>query len=149
FAALTNGARYLGDDHTLFTLPSASTLRFIQGKRKPETNNLLALGNPTTDLPSLQFADQEVESIARLYDQKALIGSSATESTLKSQAANASILHLAAHGEYNPNNPLFSTIHLASDSKNDGLLQVHEVYGLDLTKATNLVVLSACQTDVG
>jgi CHAT domain-containing protein len=44
---------------------------------------------------------------------------------------------------------LFSTIHLAEDKENDGRLEVHEVYGLDLEESTDLVVLSACQTQLG
>jgi CHAT domain-containing protein/Tfp pilus assembly protein PilF len=149
FAALTDGTRFLSDDYTLFILPSASVLRFIQEKRKPESNTVLALGNPTTDLPSLQFAGQEAESIAKLYRAEALVGTTATESSVWDRAGNTGILHLAAHGEYNPYNPLFSAIHLTRDARNDGRLEVHEVYGLDLTVATNLVVLSACETNVG
>lgn len=34
FAALTDGQQFLGDNYTLFHLPSASTLQFIQQKRK-------------------------------------------------------------------------------------------------------------------
>jgi len=68
---------------------------------------------------------------------------------MKSQVGSASILHVAAHGEYNPSNPLFSVLYLAGDADDDGRLEVHEIYGLDLTKATDLVVLSACKTDVG
>jgi tetratricopeptide (TPR) repeat protein/CHAT domain-containing protein len=149
FAALTDGASYLSDDYSLFTLPSASVLRFIQEKRKPESNTVLALGNPTTDLPSLHFAEQEAESIAKLYRTQALLGTTATESSVWDNARKVAILHLAAHGEYNSNNPLFSAIHLAGDTQNDGRLEVHEVYSLDLTAATNLVVLSACETNIG
>jgi CHAT domain-containing protein len=149
FAALTNQARYLNDDYVLFTLPSASVLRFIQEKRKPEPQTVLVLGNPATDLPDLEFAEQEAESIAGLYNTRVLVGDKATESAFRSQTRQAGILHLAAHGEYNPNHPHFSTVYLASDSQNDGRLEVHEIYSLDLTTATDLVVLSACQTDVG
>jgi CHAT domain-containing protein len=77
------------------------------------------------------------------------VAADATESAVRSKAGQASIIHLAAHGEFNPYNPLFSAIHLAGDAQNDGRLEAHEVYGLDLTAATELVVLSACQTNVG
>ncbi len=152
FAALTDGTRYLSDDYVLFTLPSASALPFIQENRKPEADTVLALGNPVSDEPglsTLNFAEQEVKAIAELYDGQPLIGKAATESTVRSGVHNASILHLAAHGEYNPFNPLFSAIYLAGDADNDGRLEVREIYGLDLKAATDLVVLSACQTQLG
>ena len=151
FAALTDGKRYLSDEHILFTLPSASVLRFIQEKRKAKPGSLMALGNPTLNesLPILPFAEQEVKTIANLYQTNSLVHEDATESAVWAKAKNAGILHLAAHGEYNPNNPLFSAIHLAADSENDGRLEVHEIYRLNLTTVTDLVVLSACQTQVG
>jgi CHAT domain-containing protein/tetratricopeptide (TPR) repeat protein len=151
FAALTDGEGYLSDDYILFSLPSASALRFIQEEREPGPDTLLALGNPTSTepLPTLRFAEQEVEAAADLYGAHPLVGKAATESAVWSEAGQAGILHLAAHGEYNPFNPLFSTVHLAADDQNDGRLEVHEVYGLDLTAATDLVVLSACQTQLG
>ncbi len=151
FAALTDGERYLSDDYTLFTLSSASLLRFLPQKRKPKTGTLLALGNPTTTeaLPTLRFAEKEVKAIASLYGTQALVGKAATESVVLSQSGNAEILHIAAHGQFNKYNPLFSTLYLAADTEHDGRLEVHDIYGLDLTKATNLVVLSACQTQLG
>ena len=152
FAALTDGERYLGDEYSLFSLPSASTLRFIQEKRKPPTNTILALGNPTTTEPgliSLQSAQNEVKAIANMFGTEPLVGDAATESYLRAQASGVDILHLAAHGQYNPINPLFSAIYLTGDKQEDGRLEVHEIYGLDLTKATNLVVLSACESQVG
>jgi len=151
FAALTDGKRYLSDDYVLFTLPSASALRFLQEKRKPEADTLLALGNPTTAEPlrPLPFAEQEVVVIAELYGTQPLLSERATESAVWLGADETGLLHLAAHGEYNRFNPLFSAIHLAGDNQHDGRLEVYEVYGLDLTAATDLVVLSACQTQLG
>lgn len=149
FAALTDGEHYLSENYILFTLPSASILQFIQEKRKADMNTILALGNPESDLPGLHFAEKEVQTITSLYSAQALVGREATETAVRRQASDVGILHLAAHGEYNSYNPLFSTIYLASDSQNDGRLEVHEVYSLDLSKFTDLVVLSACQTDIG
>jgi CHAT domain-containing protein/Tfp pilus assembly protein PilF len=152
FAALTNGAHYLSEEYTVFALPSASALRFIQAKHDPAANTILALGNPTITEPGmapLKFAQQEVETIADMFGAQPLVGDSATESNLRSQAPGASILHLAAHGQYNPDNPLFSTIFLTGDQQEDGRFEVHEIYNLDLTQVTELVVLSACETQVG
>ncbi|MBE9117251.1 tetratricopeptide repeat protein [Lusitaniella coriacea LEGE 07157] len=151
FAALTDGQTYLSDTFILSKLPSASTLRYLPEKRKPKTDTLLALGNPTISEPLgiLHYAKQEAETVARLFNTDALTDKGATESAVRLQSQQAGILHLAAHGQYNPLAPLFSTLHLASDAQNDGRLEVHEIYGLDLTAATNLVVLSACQTNLG
>jgi CHAT domain-containing protein/predicted negative regulator of RcsB-dependent stress response len=151
FAALTeDGKRYLIDDHPLFTLPNASVLRFLPQKRKPKTGTVLALANrKARALPSATSLEKQVEEIASMYSTKPLTGNDATESALRSKAGQAEILHIAAHGEYKPDTPLFSTIYLSEDTANDGQLEVHEIYGLDLRKVTNLVVLSACQLQEG
>lgn len=152
FAALTDGDRYLIDDYALFALPSASVLRFLPEKRKPSTGTMLALGNPTINQPGLATLEstvEQVEAIASIYEVQPLLGEEASETTLRSRAGEAEILQILAHGQYNPDNPLFSTLYLAADAKNDGDLQVREIYGLDLTKATNLVVLGACELQKG
>jgi len=53
--------------------------------------------------------------------------------------AGADVVHLAAHGVHEPDNPLFSCVRLA-----DGPLYAHELDGVDLSGA--VVVLSACET---
>lgn len=153
FAALADDERYFIYEHALLTLPSASALPVLLANRHSDidTNTILALGNPTTNkegLSPLLYAEKEVRFVADLYEGQALVRLDATESALKSQAGTANILHLATHrANYNPANPLYSTIYLAADAQNDGRLEVGEVYELDLS-ATNLVVLSSCQTDV-
>ena len=149
FAALTDGQQYLSDNYALLSLPSASILRYLPDKGKSTTGSLLALGDPTIPgLSPLTHAQNEVETIANLFKTKALVGKAATESAFRSRAKQSGIIHLAVHGEYNQINPLFSAIRLLKDNQHDGSLEVHEVYGLDLTN-TNLVVLSACQTKIG
>ncbi|MFC1976472.1 CHAT domain-containing protein, partial [Chloroflexota bacterium] len=166
FAALTDGDRYLIDDYTLTVLPSASALPFIQENAQQtahsDQSSALILGNPTTadydtvaslattrdSLGSLPYAEKEAKSIAALYGVEPLIGEAATEGIVRQDADEAGILHLAAHGEFNPIAPLNSLIALAPDDDYNGWLTVGEVYGLDLNN-TDLVVLSACQTNLG
>jgi len=149
FAALNDGQNYFGDRYTLFYLPSASIIPFVQKKRKQGEQYLLALAQDRAEsLPLLAYANQSAETIAKLYNTTALIGSAATESAFRSRASTSRTLFLAAHGAMSRSSPLFSRIFLAPDSENDGILEVHEVYDLDLAKA-DLVVLSACQTQLG
>jgi CHAT domain-containing protein len=121
----------------------------------------LILGNPATgdhdaaalaterdELGNLRFAEQEAEAIAALYETDALIREAATESVVRERAGASHILHLAAHGVYNPVAPLQSLIALAPSYEHDGWLTAAEVYGLDLANA-DLVVLSACQSHLG
>ena len=156
FAALTDkegtplAARYV-----LSFAPSASALSYAQANRNPDQGHLLALGNPATDLPALAFAESEVQAISAFYaSHDTLLGPDASEAAFRAVAPSADWIHLAVHGEFNPISPLFSTLHLARESRiastsdADGRLEVREVFNLDLTRA-NLVVLSACQTKLG
>lgn len=149
FAALSDGRNYFGGEHTLFYLPSASVIPFIQKNRKQGKQNLFALAQDRAEwLPALSYANQSAKTIAKLFNTKAFVGKAATESAFRSRAGESRILFLAAHAELSRSHPLFSRIFLAPDRENDGMLKVHEVYGLDLAKA-DLIVLSACQTQLG
>lgn len=149
FAALHDGERYLIEAHTLAQVPSASVLPFILEKasRAESGGPPLILGNPSGDLPS---SGREAQSVAELYGTNAYVRGEAVEQLIWDQGPSASVLHLAAHGVYNEQAPIFSRVLLTStaNSEHDGILEVHEVYNLSLSKA-NLVVLSGCQTNMG
>lgn len=158
FAALHDGRKYLNDRYALLTLPSAAALKYLPVKPLPEHPTLLMLANaqPVESLPALRGAAEEVWNIGNMYggeyqaDMFVSAGdeSNATESRVQQDAGKYHILHLAAHGALEPSNPMFSALLLSGDAKNDGRLNAHEVYDLDL-RDTTLVVLSACDTSLG
>jgi CHAT domain-containing protein/Tfp pilus assembly protein PilF len=149
FGLLYDGKYTLLEGHTLFYAPSASSLRFIFDKRHPEADTLLAFANPDAPgAPHLSHAVAEAEAVTTLYDTEPVIGAEATEGHFKSQAGEFGLVHVAAHSDYNPHSPLFSAIMLQADESEDGRLETHEVFNLNLPQ-TDLVVLSACQTHLG
>ena len=143
--------KYLIDEYQVSYLPSASVMKYLIPKRRDKGTKLLAFGNPQTDREgynSIPFAEQEVNKIAKQYsDHKVLTGTDATEDRFRELAGDFDILHLACHGELNSAYPLFSGLLLAPGEKQDGELDVHELFTMDLN--AYLVVLSACQTGLG
>jgi CHAT domain-containing protein len=164
FATLvsSNSNRYLIEDYTLETTPSASV--FIasteNGTRKgPKiSERLLAVGNPSFDrgefsnLSDLPGAKREVEAIAAAYGTSPLVGEKATAARVKEGLKENDIVHLATHALPDEKSPLLSKLLLAADRgeahhANSGSLRASEVYELKLPR-TRLVVLSACQTGI-
>ncbi len=80
-------------------------------------------------------------------DAQVLTGERATEAAFVRAAPSRRVLHLATNGALNKHNPLFSFLEFAPGDAGDRRLEVHEVFGLELS--ADLVVLSACQTGLG
>jgi CHAT domain-containing protein len=105
-------------------------------------------------LAALPAAREEVCGISRLFPAgttAVFLGAGASEENVKRSAlvASARNLHFATHGlldEVHPNRSGLQLAH-AAGSREDGLLQVREVFNLELQ--ADLVVLSACSSGQG
>lgn len=136
FAALHDGEHALGEQLSL-SLAASARLAWRGLSRPPVAPaRVLALGESTR----LPHAASEALQVASLYAAgPAHIGEHASLSTLQALAGEADVIHLACHGQFRSDNPMFSALHLA-----DAALTVESTQALRLRAAT--VVLSACDT---
>lgn len=122
--------------------PSA-TLLFRYGQREPSQAPApcLALGYNDEGKGALRFAEEEARSVARLTGGQALAGPEPKRAALYSQARDYRLLHFSCHGDFDPESPLASALHLAPDE---------DVTALDVLEHLrlncDLVTLSACES---
>lgn len=147
FAALMSPAgRWLIEEYTFTTLPSASVLKYLRGKGEGASDRVLAVGNAGG--PNLPFAEREARMVGDHYrETTVLVRQEATETRVKELSRTAGLLHFATHAEFNERDPLGSALVLTPGGKDDGRLEAREVFRLDLS--ARLVVLSACDTALG
>jgi CHAT domain-containing protein len=113
-------------------------LHCLNRPRRPFERALL-VGVADEQMPKVH---DEVATIAQMFHEPVvLLDDAASLSALRAEAPRADVLHLACHGQFRPDNPLFSSVRLG-----DGWLTVRDAYELQLE--CGLVVLSACETGV-
>jgi CHAT domain-containing protein len=149
FQALRTDSGYLIERHELSVSPSASVAVQLLGKREEGQPRLVAFGNPEIetkyDLPGSQ---REVEQLANLFtDRQVFLRREASKNRFKESAGDSRILHVAAHAEVDPVDPLFSRILLAG-GENGGALEARELFDIKLDRVA-LVTLSACESGLG
>ncbi len=88
--------------------------------------------------PGISSAADEIAQIERLYEHPVVLaGGQATAEAVVQALGAAEVAHVAAHGRFRADNPLFSALELA-----DGPLTVYELE--KIAHPPRLVVLSAC-----
>ena len=152
FSSLKDEQSYLIEKHPLFFSPSASVMQFTfkEVAKRGGDIKVLAIGNPDLgdfnyDLP---LAEMEANAIKWDFPQVDIYTrENATEALLQKRIGEYQIIHIASHGEFDPVNPLFSSLKLRRTATEDGNFEMNEVFGLDIN--ADLVTLSACQTGLG
>jgi CHAT domain-containing protein len=139
FQALHDGASYLIERREVCYTPSAVVLRHCLARPHRPLKRALLLGVEDEQTPLVR---DEIESLTPLFPETVvLLDDGATLAAVRQHAPQADVLHLACHGQFRPDNPLFSSLRLTN-----GWLTVNDAYGLDLH--CELVTLSACETGV-
>jgi len=137
FHALYDGEQYVTDACAVSYAPSASIYARCQQQPSGGGEGALVLGVADDQAPLI---DAEAAAVAAvLPDAQLRIGSDATEQVLRTSGRNSRIIHIASHGYFRPENPMFSGIRLG-----DTYLNVYDLYRLRLK--ADLVTLSGCAT---
>lgn len=139
FHALYDGVQYVVEQREVCYTPSAAILQYCLTIPKRPAQHTLLLGTPDEAAP--RIAD-EIAALQVLFPQaQVLLDEQATRQALMRAAPLADLIHLACHGRFRADNPLFSALQL-----HDGWLTVNDAAQLNLQ--CNLVTLSACETGI-
>ena len=137
FHALYDGAQHLIEKHTVSYSPSASIYALSQSRRVNSSGPSLLFGVPDAQAPAIL---QEVQTLSGILEQAELfVGPEATAGVLRSRGPASRRIHIATHGRFRQDNPMFSAIRLG-----DTFLSLFDLYQLRLP--VELITLSGCST---
>lgn len=137
FHALFDGERYLIERFEISYAPSARVFALCQKQATGESEKALVMGVADPLIPAVT---DEARAVAKCFhDAEPLIDEEATMAALRSKSSGCGILHLACHGMFRSDNPMFSALKL-----HDGWMMAADVMQLDLDGS--LVTLSACES---
>jgi CHAT domain-containing protein len=127
----------LGDRFTVSYTPSASVYYLCSTKQAGPSGGSLVLGIPDPAAPQIEAEVRAVAGV--LPDSEVFLGAAATTQVLRERGAQSRFVHIATHGWFRQDNPMFSSISLG-----DSHLNLFDLYQLNLP--CELVTLSGCGT---
>jgi CHAT domain-containing protein len=137
FHALFDGAEYLVDSLTISYAPSSSIFAHCQRRPSATSGPSLVLGVPDDRAPLIL---DEVQTVAKtLPGSELIVGAAANHAALRERGEHSRLIHIATHGSFRQDNPMFSGIRLG-----DAYLNLYDLYQLRLE--AELVTLSGCAT---
>lgn len=141
FHALHTGERYLLEECAISYAPSATVFALCHQRNLRQSGVALAVGVADERIPAVLHEVKRVSSRLQrqAFQVQTLVGEAATLTRLTEQTAGCRLLHVACHGLFRGDNPMFSALRL-----HDGWLTAADVARLDLRDA--LVTLSACES---
>src|SRR3546814_3111102 len=136
--------------HPIAIAPSTSIAVKLAARTPSTAPDLVAFGNPDVGPEyALPGSEQEVKQLATLFpDATVYLNDQASEARFRKVAAQAGLLHVAAHAQADRVDPLYSRILLASEDGKQNFLEAREVLDLDLDGVA-LVTPSACESGLG
>jgi CHAT domain-containing protein len=139
FHALFDGEQYVIEQREVCYAPSAEVLSHCLYAPARTFQKAVLFGVADDRAPKVL---DEVLTLEPLFPEaRTFLNDAATLIALHRQAGAAEVLHLACHGQFRSDNPLFSSLKLS-----DGWLTARDAYNLDLR--CGLVTLSACETGI-
>ncbi len=137
FHALWDGRSFLIDQIAISYSPSASVYYLCSTRRHDTGDGSLILGIPDAKAP---FILNEVQYVAsELPNPLLFVAKEATEENLRTHGPQSRYIHVAAHGLFRQDDPMFSSMRLG-----DSRLSLLDLYSLKLS--SELVTLSGCST---
>jgi tetratricopeptide (TPR) repeat protein len=138
FHALSDGERYIIDDFSVSYAPSSSIFAVCQKKPlRTDDGDTLVLAVPDARAP---FIEEEAHFVASaMGNARLFMGEEATEEQLRLHGPGSRFIHIATHGYFRQDNPMFSSIRLGTS-----LLSLFDLYQLRFD--AELVTLSGCGT---
>jgi CHAT domain-containing protein len=137
FHALYDGNEHLIDRHTVSYAPSASIFALSQSRTANSSGAALVFGIPDPQAPAILDEVQALTSV--LEGAELFVGKNATEHILRNQGPKSRMIHIATHGHFRQDNPMFSAIRMG-----DSYLSLFDLYQLRLP--VELITLSGCST---
>lgn len=137
FQALYDGKDHLIDGHDIVYSASATVLKICRMKQPQPSELDLVLAVPDEATPAIL---EEAEALRELLpNAHVFVGEDAKADLLREYGARAGKLHIAAHGVFRSDNPMFSALRLG-----DSWLNLVDIFNLKL--GAELTTLSACET---